>query len=125
MDTAHTPALLAPISGWRVRVITRRFFIRIIHLAPSISGAENIYIYIMFAKLFQYEDWQILVTKSYNDEEKRYELTFRTDVDGMSIEVTAKYTSEESVEKEFEAYDAISAFQFRQNILARLQLNAG
>lgn len=79
----------------------------------------------MFAKLFQYEDWQILVTKSYNDEENRYELTFRTDVDGMSIEVTAKYTSEESVEKEFEAYDAISAFQFRQNILARLQLNAG
>lgn len=77
----------------------------------------------MFAKLFQLQDGQVLVTKSYNDEEDRYNLTFRTDVEGLTIEVTAKYTTEESVRKELDNFSEESAFNFRQNMLERLQLS--
>lgn len=74
----------------------------------------------MFAKLFQLEDGQVLVTKEYNEEEDKHELNFRTDVDGMTIKVTAKYRTEESAQNELSAYSEQSALNFRKNILLQL-----
>lgn len=67
----------------------------------------------LFAKTFEIDGRQVLVTKEYNAEEDSFDLKMRTDTDGNTIEINNRWTEdEERRDKAFTDFNEVTAKSF-------------
>jgi hypothetical protein len=65
-----------------------------------------------FAKLFDLDEHQVLVTRRYNNEDGCYEMKVATLIDGVAASVGHQFLNEEVRDHAFEAFDRVSAVAF-------------
>jgi hypothetical protein len=74
-----------------------------------------------FAKLIELDfDEQVLLTVGYNDEDDKYELAIRTDVEGVTAQIKAGFKDEETALKAMNSYNQDNAFKFRNEMVVML-----
>lgn len=74
-----------------------------------------------FARVFDLEDAQVLVTVSFNSEDDKYELRSRTDYDGLEVSIAAGFKEEVDAENALESYTLERAIDFRKRMIEMIE----
>lgn len=67
-----------------------------------------------FAKLFNINNYQVLVTKIYDQSSKKHYLTFQTKINNEQLRIKIAFDTEEEINTEYDSYDIIQAIIFRE-----------
>jgi len=69
-----------------------------------------------FAKLFEVNGQQVLITKNWDEEEQLHQLTQRTDLDGGVVEMSLGFKTELGIDDAFEQCTETNANLFLEHI---------
>lgn len=70
-----------------------------------------------FARIYDLDEGQVLVTKEIKTDEQKYELNQLTILDGVAISLALGFKNEKKVDEAFDQYDKIFARKFLDSIL--------
>jgi hypothetical protein len=74
-----------------------------------------------FAKLIELDfDEQVLLTVNYNDDEDKYEVAIRTDLEGCVAQIKLGFDNEGKAMNVINTYTQKQAFKFRNEMVAML-----
>lgn len=70
-----------------------------------------------FAKLFEFDNHQVLAFITYISDDDEYQLVLRTDLDGIEGQIKMSFKSEGNCEDAFNKFNKDNAIEFRNNIV--------
>lgn len=74
-----------------------------------------------FAKLFEFDNHQVLAFITYISDDDEYQLVLRTDLDGIEGQIKMSFKSEDNCEDAFNNLNESTATEFRNNIVNTLR----